>query len=269
MSVYSRCRLKPISLAQDIYNSYLLPNCKTQVKLDQWIYRDKVSPKDLSEKLKIFDKADIKKQFPSLFEDAPRHLEVCCGSGDFLVQIAKDYPDRRFIGVDIALPCLQRAMKKTQALNLKNLFFYNGSGEDFLLRDYHFLSLQLIMVNFPDPWLKKRHHKRRVVQTDLLKGAFAVLEKGGCVITATDVKNLCLDHIEKFQSSESSQPSQSPESQPLLQPQPQSKPQQWEEVGKQPLENVPMDYYNYPSAYQKKNLAGSTRIFYTQYRCKK
>lgn len=246
MSIYCHCRLTPISLPKQVYADYLLPSYKTRLKMDQAIYRDKIAPQDLPVRLGAFTPLDVKKRFPNLFDGAPVHLEVCCGSGDFLVQIAKEHQEVRFVGVDIALPCLQRAMQKAQELGLKNIFFYHGGGEDFLMRDYSFLQLQLVMVNFPDPWPKKRHSKRRVVQSSLLQGAFAVLVQGGCVFTATDVRALALDHVEKFEWEKS-----------------------WVAVGRQPLENAPIGYYNYPSAYQKKNLAASAKIFYTQYRCKK
>ncbi len=126
------------------------------------------------------------------------NLELCCGTGDFLVQLAKDHPEKTFVGVDYARPVVERAAQKAHLAQLQNILFYWGRVNDFLSHDFRDSRFDLILVNFPDPWPKKRHHKRRIIQEETARAIAHSLKLGGVAITATDIRELHLDHAEKL-----------------------------------------------------------------------
>jgi len=95
-------------------------------------------------------------------------FEVGCGNGHFLVQKASENPDKNFIGIDIKPERVIKSIEKKIKLSLKNILFFVGEGEEFINRYFDDDSLTLVYLLFPDPWPKKRHHKKRL----LLKEGF-------------------------------------------------------------------------------------------------
>ena len=138
MSVYYHCRLKHISLPQEVYKRYLLPSRFPFIDVGWQRYQKKMEGEAFCLDVSPYSGEELQKDFPLFFSGRANHLEICCGNGDFLLQVAQKNPTENFLGVDIAYPCLQRAMKKATELHLDNIFFYHGSGQSFLQRDYTF-----------------------------------------------------------------------------------------------------------------------------------
>ena len=122
----------------------------------------------------------------SLFgDDAPLEVEAGCGTGEFLCSQARSRPETNFVGVDLHVKSLHRAVSRASELGLANIVFARA---DFNLI-YKLLepeSLRAIYILFPDPGMKKRQRKSRVFSEAFLKEAHRALEPGGRVFAMTD-----------------------------------------------------------------------------------
>lgn len=122
-------------------------------------------------------------------ETRPLVLEVGFGMGDSLLQMAIDEPDKNFIGIEVHPPGVGRLLNNTAQAQLTNLKIYMADATDVLRECIPENSLHRFQVYFPDPWHKKKHHKRRIVQPEFIACAAARLEAGGLLHLATDWQN--------------------------------------------------------------------------------
>ena len=117
---------------------------------------------------------------------APVVLEIGFGNGDHLLARAAHEPDKSFLGVEVHRPGVGRVLNRAHAAGLKNLRVACHDAIE-VLRDWlPERSLAEIVVYFPDPWPKKRHHKRRIVSPAFAKLAASRLAQGGVLKLATD-----------------------------------------------------------------------------------
>ena len=116
---------------------------------------------------------------------APKVLEVGFGMGDALVDMAVQHPQRDYLGIDVYPPGIGSALRKIAASGVANVRLIRADAAEVLatLADQ---SLEGLLVFFPDPWPKKRHHKRRLIQPGFVGLAFSKLEPGGRLELATD-----------------------------------------------------------------------------------
>lgn len=117
---------------------------------------------------------------------APRVLEIGFGMGDATAQIAQAHPETDFIGVEVHPPGVGALLQKIEAMGLQNLRIVQHDAVDVLTHMVLPGSLSGIHVYFPDPWHKKRHHKRRLIQPPLVALLTSRLEPGGYLHCATD-----------------------------------------------------------------------------------
>mmetsp|Transcript_10640 Transcript_10640/g.21416 ORF Transcript_10640/g.21416 Transcript_10640/m.21416 type:complete len:308 (+) Transcript_10640:3420-4343(+) len=122
--------------------------------------------------------------------DQKFHLDIGSAGGRFCLDMAKRNPDCNFLGVEIREPMVERARARSAAETLPNVEFVKGNmnvdGEEILSRLPRG-SLQTVSILFPDPWFKKRHHKRRVVQPSLVHWLALYMPNDGRVVLHTDV----------------------------------------------------------------------------------
>lgn len=110
---------------------------------------------------------DYKGKILSLFSNhAPIHLEIGCGKGNFLIGMAKKYPNINFIGVEKYDSVLVRAIEKANLENLSNLKFFCIDAKR--LPEVFVHDIDVIYLNFSDPWPKNRHHERRLTSSTFL-----------------------------------------------------------------------------------------------------
>ncbi len=129
-------------------------------------------------------------------------LELCCGTGDFLIESAKNNLKKTcFVGLDYALACIQRVIKKAAKEDLNNILLYSGDAVTFLEIECKHDSFDEIMVNFPDPWPKKKHAKRRIINSKNIQLIHKTLKKSGVLYTATDVSFLYEEHLKTIEKS--------------------------------------------------------------------
>lgn len=116
---------------------------------------------------------------------APLMLEIGFGMGDALVAMAAAHPERNYLGVDVYPPGIGSALLKIDAQSLDNVRLARADAVD-LMAALPNGSLSGVLVFFPDPWPKKRHHKRRLVQRAFVELVFEKLQAGGRFELATD-----------------------------------------------------------------------------------
>ncbi|MCP9819359.1 tRNA (guanosine(46)-N7)-methyltransferase TrmB [Synechococcus sp. Cruz-9H2] len=122
--------------------------------------------------------------------EQPLHLDIGSARGRFLLAMAPLQPEWNFLGVEIRRPLVEAAERDRQAQASSNLSFLFCNANVSLLSWLRTLpagSLQRVTIQFPDPWFKSRHHKRRVLQPDLLQALAASLPEGGELFLQSDV----------------------------------------------------------------------------------
>lgn len=127
-----------------------------------------------------------------LFADPhrPIHLDIGCARGRFLLDLAQQQPGVNHLGVEIRRALVSAAEADREALGLTNLHYLfcnaNVSLEAWLAA-LPTGQLDLVSIQFPDPWFKKKHHKRRVLQPELLLAIAAALAPGKRLFLQSDV----------------------------------------------------------------------------------
>ena len=119
----------------------------------------------------------------------PRHnpvtLEIGFGAGDTLLRAAIDNRQQNFIGIEVYEPGIGQVLKLAAAHQLDNLRLFNGDAVDALALLPN-AALEAVWLFFPDPWPKKRHHKRRIVNSAFVRTIQKKLRPGGHLLLATD-----------------------------------------------------------------------------------
>ncbi|MCI8394756.1 MAG: tRNA (guanosine(46)-N7)-methyltransferase TrmB [Bacilli bacterium] len=116
--------------------------------------------------------------------DNPIRLEVGCGKGQFLIQMAQQNPEINFVGVEKYESVLVRAIQNAELTSLPNLKFICVDAKELVQIFDH--EIELLYLNFSDPWPKKRHHKRRLTSFDFLSIYESVFQSDSHIIQKTD-----------------------------------------------------------------------------------
>jgi tRNA (guanine-N7-)-methyltransferase len=118
--------------------------------------------------------------------EAPRTLEIGFGNGENLVALAAAEPQRDFLGIEVHRPGIGRLLLALEARSLGNVRVICHDAVDVLAQQLPPAWLDEILVLFPDPWPKKRHHKRRLIQRPFAEMLASRLVAGGRLRLATD-----------------------------------------------------------------------------------
>ena len=117
---------------------------------------------------------------------APLGLEIGFGMGDTLAELAREHPAVDYIGIEVHEPGLGRLLKLAVDAGLTNLRLMRADAVVALEQGFSDASLDFILIYFPDPWPKKRHHKRRLVQPAFANLVCSRLRVGGRLQLASD-----------------------------------------------------------------------------------
>ncbi|MDJ0747907.1 MAG: tRNA (guanosine(46)-N7)-methyltransferase TrmB [Woeseiaceae bacterium] len=133
------------------------------------------------------DIADAPLDFRSLFNrEADMVLEVGFGNGETLVELAAAFPEKDFVGIEVHEPGVGHCMLKASEAGISNLRLIVHDAVEVLRQQVPPESLSRLNLYFPDPWPKKRHHKRRIVQPGFVDLVADRLKPGGTLNIATD-----------------------------------------------------------------------------------
>ena len=134
--------------------------------------------------------------------DNHKVLEIGFGMGKSLVQMAKAAPEKDFIGIEVHRPGVGACLSEAVAQQVKNLKVFEHDAVEVLEHSIADNSLDTVQLFFPDPWHKKRHHKRRIVQAEFAQLLRRKLKIGGVFHMATDWENYAEHMLEVMKVAE-------------------------------------------------------------------
>jgi len=150
---------------------------------------------------------DAQLELENLFgRAAPVTLEIGFGNGDALLDMAAVHPDRNYLGFEVHRPGVGHLLNRLEAAGLTNVRIVIGDAGEILTCQIPGGSLDAVHLFFPDPWPKKRHHKRRLVQPAFAQLVRTKLKPGGVWHLATDWEDYAqqmltvLDEAEGFEN---------------------------------------------------------------------
>ena len=124
---------------------------------------------------------------------APLHVDLGCGDGTFLFALAERTPEKNFLGTERLLHRVKKACRKAEKIkNMCVLRIETSYAVRYLLPAG---SVEMFHLLFPDPWEKRRHHQRRIVGLEFLRGIHAALAPDGVLRVVTDHR----DYFDKIQ----------------------------------------------------------------------
>ena len=121
------------------------------------------------------------------------HLDIGCAAGEFLFDLALVNTSWNYLGIEIREKLVKNAKLKVLEREIKNLYFVFGNANNILndgRSKFIIKNLKSISFHFPDPWFKKRHYKRRIIQPEFINILSNSLQKGTLIFIKTDVKDL-------------------------------------------------------------------------------
>ncbi|WP_106591649.1 tRNA (guanosine(46)-N7)-methyltransferase TrmB [Marinobacterium halophilum] len=133
---------------------------------------------------------------------APLVLEIGFGMGDSLIEMARQAPEKNFIGIEVHPPGVGRLLSRAAEAGLTNIRVYCDDAVEVLAQCIPDASLETLQLFFPDPWHKKRHNKRRIVQPEFAQKIRQKLMIGGCFHMATDWENYAEHMMEVMSAAE-------------------------------------------------------------------
>jgi tRNA (guanine-N7-)-methyltransferase len=116
----------------------------------------------------------------------PVHLEIGIGNGQTLVSMASAHPQYNYLGIEVHRPGVGNALLQIEKNGLNNIRLICDDAVEVLKNNIPDQSLSAVYIFFPDPWHKKRHNKRRLVQVDFINLLKTKLQPGGRLHMATD-----------------------------------------------------------------------------------
>lgn len=132
----------------------------------------------------IKDYKKYKGKYKTIFNNNnPIHIEIGMGKGDFIIGMAKKYPNINFIGIEKFDSVIVRALDKIDE-EIPNLKLIRMDAEK--IEEVFYKEIDTIYLNFSDPWPKKRHHERRLTSQTFLKKYDSIFEDNPCIIQKTD-----------------------------------------------------------------------------------
>lgn len=139
--------------------------------------------------------------FNKLFgNDNPVVLEIGFGMGRSLVEMAKNAPEKNFLGIEVHGPGVGSCLADAKDAGVTNLRLMNHDAVEVLEFMIPEQSLSTFQLYFPDPWHKARHHKRRIVQPEFIENMRPKLLIGGVIHMATDWENYAEQMLEVLQA---------------------------------------------------------------------
>lgn len=145
-----------------------------------------------------FNVADGVLNFSSIFPNGEIVLEIGFGMGDSLLQMAEENPEVNYLGVEVHRPGVGHLLNRVLENNITNLRVFSEDSIDVLKHCIPEEALDKIQIFFPDPWHKKKHHKRRLLNSDFAKLLASRLKPKGVLHIATDWRDYAESIEETF-----------------------------------------------------------------------
>jgi tRNA (guanine-N7-)-methyltransferase len=127
---------------------------------------------------------------------APRTLEIGFGNGEHLAALAVAHPERDYLGIEVHRPGVGHLLMLAQGRGLANLRVSSHDAVEVLREQIGPAALDEVLVLFPDPWHKKRHHKRRLIQPSFVELLASRIAASGVLRLATDWEDYALQMLD-------------------------------------------------------------------------
>ncbi|MBF0448421.1 MAG: tRNA (guanosine(46)-N7)-methyltransferase TrmB [Magnetococcales bacterium] len=153
-------------------------------------------------------RTEVLAQFPPIDPASNLWLEIGFGNGEFLAHLAALHPQDRFIGIDVFLEGISALFRRLERQQSQNVRVIVDNANVGLMERIPEQCLDRVIINFPDPWVKKRHHKRRLIQTDFLDLLSKKMRPGAALSLATDWAEYAewmMEHLEAHADFKNSQ----------------------------------------------------------------
>ena len=128
-------------------------------------------------------------------------VEIGFGMGETLLQMATDEPTKNFVGIEVHRPGIGKLLHHIAENDLKNLWIICQDAKEAMINCFKSNSIDKIFILFPDPWPKKRHQKRRLIQSNFVALLTEKLKPGGILHLATDWKPYAEQMLEILEQS--------------------------------------------------------------------
>ena len=148
----------------------------------------------------LLDESVVFDQLKTFANNNPIYLDIGFGNGESLIHIARMYPEINFIGMEVHAPGVGHLLLNIEKYELTNIRIYQFDGVEVLKDCFAANSIDAMHIYFPDPWHKKRHHKRRLIQKEFIQSILPKLKKNSRIHVATDWQEYAL-HIQEVLSS--------------------------------------------------------------------
>lgn len=134
-------------------------------------------------------------------DEKPLILEIGFGEGEFLINAAQCDASRNYLGIEIKRGRFRKAVRAAEKLSLENLKFLHVEAEIALRQVFRERMFDLVLVNFPDPWPKKKHSKHRMFNREFISCLAKVLTRSGRTVIKTDQLSYIEQIVSEFKRS--------------------------------------------------------------------
>ena len=132
---------------------------------------------------------------------AEKHLEIGFGKGDALLNMAKNHPEHDYLGIDVHRPGIGHLLLQIEKAELTNVRVLSADVVEVFQNCLPAQCLNVVYLFFPDPWPKKRHQKRRLIQPNFIRLLAQLMKAGGDLYLATDWEEYAQQMLEVLEDS--------------------------------------------------------------------
>lgn len=125
---------------------------------------------------------------------APKVLEIGAGMGENVISLAKKHRENDYLAIEVHRPGVGKIINQAESYHLPNIRIICHDVVDVITHQIKDKTLDMVLILFPDPWPKKRHHKRRLIQPEFISLLSRKLQNHGRIFIATDWQELA-EHI--------------------------------------------------------------------------
>ena len=145
----------------------------------------KLKIKELSKYLVDFSEVNFQKSLSNKIIV----LDIGCGEGEFIAELASRHPDKEFLGVEIKYGRIIKCLRKTKLNDLSNLKFALCDATIFIEKILPSNSLNKVFINNPDPWPKEKHEKNKLIRPSFLRSLYSKMKRKSALYIKTDSRD--------------------------------------------------------------------------------
>lgn len=136
----------------------------------------------------------------------PVEVDIGSGKGRFLIESGRAHPERNFLGIERSLKWIRHAEERVVKSRLRNVRLVCADAAGLIAQVFPDASVSAYHLYHPDPWPKKRHHKRRIVKPEFVADLARTLERGGALSIQSDVRTLFEEIVQAVEANPDFEP---------------------------------------------------------------